>query len=580
MPRPDADFYESDGYINRSYLGSGTASSNKFLRGDHVWETIPSGTAAGSYNILAAGSQTAQTTGSVLFTNSNGITFGMSNSSVITASYTVPSTAGLLSAVNVSAGTTSNNLSALTFNNSNGISFGLSGSVITGTVQTNYLTTAMASNQGSDFVQATAAFAGTSASGTIASNGISVSIGPYLTTAALSNHSHGVSFTSGSTAFQTLSFTNSNGISFNSGTQGIFASHNALTTARASTDAIGLNTAQTNVTWTANSSGLSLNAAGYAGTGTSATNASITMNSNGLAISVAAPGAGGGFAAQGSGAYTQNTGTIQFANSNGITFGLSTNQMTASHNGLTTAAASNHSHGNPTLNLTNLSGTTASASNGFTLSLSAAAPGGGAAATVSVVEIADGGRLTTCAVWNNATYSNRPIFIPFEVDNNLAGCNSIRFFASRSTGTVLVATMFAGIYSRVNATSAALVSSTSHNISVSTSAQYSGIRVYDITGLGALSLSPGRYLLGLMGSCAASNSLPLHLMGGDQVAWAGYVLSGTNQTAATATNSHIIPMWGVYTANTAAMPANVVNTHISGGGSQNSPDIYAVIKAI
>jgi hypothetical protein len=43
----------------------------------------------------------------------------------------------------------------------------------------------------------------------------------------------------------------------------------------------------------------------------------------------------------------------------------------------TTYAASNHSHGNPTLNLTNLSGTTASASNGLTISLSAAAPGAG-----------------------------------------------------------------------------------------------------------------------------------------------------------------------------------------------------------
>jgi len=40
---------------------------------------------------------------------------------------------------------------------------------------------------------------------------------------------------------------------------------------------------------------------------------------------------------------------------------------------LTTAALSNHSHGNPTLNLTNLSGTTASNSAGLTLSLSAAA---------------------------------------------------------------------------------------------------------------------------------------------------------------------------------------------------------------
>lgn len=144
---------------------------------------------------------------------------------------------------NISAGTTKGTLGELVFSNSNGISFGINGQTITGTVQTNYLTTAMASNRGTDFVQATAAFAGTSASGTIASNGISVSIGPYITTGALSNHSHGVSFTSGSVGFQTLSFTNSNGISFNSGTQGIFGSHNAITTGALSGDTTKYNQA-------------------------------------------------------------------------------------------------------------------------------------------------------------------------------------------------------------------------------------------------------------------------------------------------------------------------------------------------
>lgn len=34
---------------------------------------------------------------------------------------------------------------------------------------------------------------------------------------------------------------------------------------------------------------------------------------------------------KGSGTYLQNTGTIQFANSNNITFGLTNNQMTASY---------------------------------------------------------------------------------------------------------------------------------------------------------------------------------------------------------------------------------------------------------
>lgn len=97
------------------------------------------------------------------------------------------SNAATLSNIKVSAGTLSANRSDITFSNASGVSFGLeTNGVVTATVKTDYLTTAMASNRGSDFVQATAAFAGTSASGTIASGGISVSIGPYITTAALS----------------------------------------------------------------------------------------------------------------------------------------------------------------------------------------------------------------------------------------------------------------------------------------------------------------------------------------------------------------------------------------------------------
>ncbi|HNE33139.1 MAG TPA: hypothetical protein PK365_12230 [Nitrospira sp.] len=101
------------------------------------------------------------------------------------------------------------------------------------------------------------------------------------------------------TSLGTIKFENSNGITFGmSGSTQVTASHNGLTTARASNDAIGLNTAQTNVTWTVNSSGLSLNAAGYAGTGTTfnGTNASasMTLNSNGLRLDLSAANGGGG----------------------------------------------------------------------------------------------------------------------------------------------------------------------------------------------------------------------------------------------------------------------------------------------
>lgn len=165
----------------------------------------------------------------------------------------------------------------------------------------------------------------------------------------------------------------------------------------------------------------------------------VTFGTNTAGYITATAPAGGGAGDGGNviaagGSTANSTGTIVFSNSNGVSFGLNGGTVTGSHNGytgattqflttaqpvgaylttarasndaiglntaltangvsvtanssglslnfpafLTTAANSTHSHGNPTLNLTNLSGTTASNSAGFTLSLSAAAGGGGA----------------------------------------------------------------------------------------------------------------------------------------------------------------------------------------------------------
>lgn len=81
-------------------------------------------------------------------------------------------------------------------------------------------------------------------------------------------------------------------------------------------------------------------------------------------------------------ALTNLTGTTA-SNSAGLTLSLSAGDLT---NFLTTAALSNHSHGNPTLALTNISGTTASNSAGLTLSLSAANPGAGGGQSVSATQ--------------------------------------------------------------------------------------------------------------------------------------------------------------------------------------------------
>lgn len=297
-------------------------------------------------NINISAGTTSSNQSSLGFSNANGISFGFSGAS-ITGSYTVPTVPG-----------------ATVFSNSNNISFGLNGSTVTATAtfsqsnQTGNLyvagnTTQLSSTAGIDLRSVSFEGAGVASVGV--SNGrvlISVPVGgggadgyniigvnggaTQISTTYQFSNANNVSFglnlgtitASASYAAQTVD-TNKAGTGFTStstvgavptatlNTNGLsFAMPNYLTTAqpvgaylttaRASNDAIGLNTALTanGVSWTVNSSGLSLNVPAF----------------------------------------------------------------------LTTGANSTHSHGNPTLNLTNINGTTASNSAGLTLSLSAVVP--------------------------------------------------------------------------------------------------------------------------------------------------------------------------------------------------------------
>lgn len=225
--------------------------------------------------------------------------------------------------------------------NTSGISLDLS----------NHLTTAMVSNASTQFVQANADFNGTNISGTIASNGISLSVNPgdgynilgvngnatSLSTTYYLSDANNVSFglnagtITASVSFNQTAFvfSNSNNISFGTngstitasvnlidigvstggntlGTTGtqeggkyVFVGGNNITLSQSlnagsgtlsiigKTDVLGTATAQSNATWTVNTNGISFDGRNYAGIGTSATNASITLNSNGLAINIA-----------------------------------------------------------------------------------------------------------------------------------------------------------------------------------------------------------------------------------------------------------------------------------------------------
>lgn len=205
----------------------------------------------------------------------------------------------------------------------------------------------------------TSGFAGNLISGSMTHNtaGLNLSLNhpAWLTTAAQSNHSHNLATTTTNGAVIVVATTNSAGATL--------AVPPFLTTAAQSDHSHGNPTlALTNLTGTtaSNSAGFTLSLSGAGGG---------VINQTGPNIADSAA--------------TITSGTVVFSNANGVSFGLAGSTMTASHNALTTAALSNHSHGNPTLNLTNLSGTTGSNSNGFTLSLSAAAPGGGGGHTVS-----------------------------------------------------------------------------------------------------------------------------------------------------------------------------------------------------
>lgn len=256
-----------------------------------------------------------------------GVTFGLETNGYITGS--APAAAGGLTNINVSAGTTSNNLSAFVFSNANNVSFGLNGSTITANVTVPGATdtwaatgnntiaglnttgtfandTYIVSGSGGVFAGVTnntlvisapttyagSGFTSTTTAGTaiVATNdsaGLSMAVPAFLTTQSNQAFSAG----GGSSAFQTLNFSNGNGVTFTNTNGQVGAS--VVTSYRASNDAIGTNTAQSNVTWTANSAGLSLDARGYAGTATTLalTNLSGTwgVNSNGIALSLNNP---------------------------------------------------------------------------------------------------------------------------------------------------------------------------------------------------------------------------------------------------------------------------------------------------
>lgn len=232
------------------------------------------------------------------FGNGGGVTFGYDGTNI-----TASAPAAAASPVNFSAGTTSSNLGSVVFSNDNGVTFGLNGATITASV----------------------------APGGGGLTNINVSAG------TTSNN------------LSALTFSNLNGITFGLNASTMTASHNGLTTARASNDAIGLNSGLTanGVSMTANSSGLSLNFPAFLTTARGSTDAiglntaltagplAWTVNSNGLSLNAgSAAGTTSGFAGNSiSGSMTHNTAglNISLSHPNWLTTAMQSNAATISN---------------------------------------------------------------------------------------------------------------------------------------------------------------------------------------------------------------------------------------------------------
>lgn len=246
------------------------------------------------------------------------------------------------------------------------------------------------------------------------------------------------------------------------------------------------------------------------------------------------------------GANSGNLGSVVFSNSNLVSFGLNGSTITGSVPGTSSLSAT---------------GIVSIAVNASTISIGAKFP------DLQYFEIDDaqGFGLAT----HLSAINTRPIFVPFVLKGNLTN-SSLILQLSRATSGSNLFTVQAGIYTMANATSANLLASLSNNFSASNTGSMSGNVYMALNGWGtaATALTPGQYLLGLNFSAGATASMNYSLYGGQTgSAPIAIMSSGSDQNNTNNTTWAPINGWGRYTANSAALPANLAQSHLIGGFS-------------
>lgn len=531
-------------------------------------------------------SNTTYTSGTISFSNANGLSFGSSAGQAITGSYTVP-------------GSTN-------FSNSNNVSFGLNGSTITATA-----TLPLQTGVSGIVVSNT-----TYTSGTVSfSNLNGISFGSVNATAVSASYT--VPSTAGlisalavsagagtSNALTGITFQNSNGITFGLSTG---ASVGSMTASYNSTSAVGPNTAQTNVTWTVNSSGISINAAGYAGTATAITGmASITLNSAGLSFN-GSNLVGTGTTITGGASITHGSAGISF---NGVALAgtgtaitgaasITLNTTGLSFNGSGLAGTNTAITGTASITL-NSAGLSFNGSNiaGVNTGTGSTTGGMAFAANSSGITISTpyltrfiapvGKQLTAITAPTNASQTIVYCFAPLAVTaTRVDMLMQISASSSATTNTCAVAfSQYAIIYTK-NASTLSSLSSGSTQTTYTFASNTAGATylsqgaVYPISMPVNVNMAPGEYYVGVnfitatssIGLSTTNNPFSFSIMGANDIQTA----SNYAEFAATATSTNLWGGMGVYSAATTGVVTRVSLSAINQTGANLSAANIALV---
>lgn len=513
-------------------------------------------------------SDTTYRTGDVSFKNGNGISFGSSGANIVTASYTVPVVPAQIVAGFSTNGNTAGDTGLVTgrLNLIGGNNVTLSGSTNGGSISVTISgpnTAAQFSggfSTGGNTAGDTGVFTGrlvlvgtnaVSLSGSSNGGSATISINVAAQTAQTQSNVQGIIVSDTTYRTGDVSFKNANGISFGSSGANIVTA--SYTVPAQSNQTLGIyNSSQTtgaSSSSTYDARSLSIVYSGIISGGWS--NSSLVLN---------VPAGAGQTAISGIVASdtTYTSGTVSFSNQNGVTIGSSVNGATqyVRLSVATSYAASDHSHGNPTLALTNLSGTTASASNGLTLSLSAAAR----AITLSGwrPEHVD---FTMLAHGQNSLYLEpRVVQNPFQYDRMVMPFNYSQ--ATNSTLTVSNSVWW-GLYTR-NADTLSLHLSGSGSFSINgsgtaSSGQNSGLRIVSFGSTQTVTENNYVFALAWKSTTAGADASlsHVHIFAGN-TAISGYI------GLASGTRMGMLAGRGVWTSTTSGMPNSVAMSDIRG----------------